>query len=64
MRKIVRTAIVAAIIGAPFIAGSVSSPAQATCDPRKPSTCGCPYGWDRVGPFCLPTGTVGDIIVP
>ena len=63
MRKSIRTVIAAAVLAAPFAIGAVSSPAEATCDPRKPSTCGCPYGWEKVGPFCLPIGAL-DVATP
>lgn len=61
MRKLARTVAAAAVIAAPLVAGAVASPAAATCQPEKPSTCGCPVGFERVGPVCLPTELVRDI---
>jgi hypothetical protein len=61
IRKLARAAVVTAVIASPLAIGAFDSPAEATCDPRKPSTCGCPVGFERVGPFCLPTGIIDDI---
>lgn len=62
MRTFVRTTLAVAALAAPLAIGAATSPAQATCRPEKPSTCGCPVGFERVGPVCLPTELARDLV--
>lgn len=59
--QIRRFVLAAALVGAPVVTLGLASPAEATCQPGKPSTCpiACPDGFERV---VLATG--GQVCVP